>query len=189
MLRRAARQILDLRPGDSTAENDLLVDLASRRATRWDGLFELVPEGDRLHDYYRREKPAGNASRLTAEQLARIAAGFVREPSTDQSLPMTLLLLAGFPDREFDRALVGVIDAMVERESLPYWFQDALKLAMSRLRPGEEPRELDPTALVVPENFRKLWEPFRARLELGGAIPKIDLPSRHGGGVGRHTPP
>jgi hypothetical protein len=51
VMREAASEILALRPGDTRAHTALLVHLASRRATRWDGLFELVPQGDRLHDY------------------------------------------------------------------------------------------------------------------------------------------
>jgi hypothetical protein len=189
VLRQATKEILSLPPGDVAAETELLINLASRRATRWDGLFELVPEGDRLHDFYRREQPRGDASKLTGAQLARVAAAFIKEPSVDQSLPMTLLLLAGFPDRDFDRTVVGVIDAMVVLESLPYWFEDALHLAMARLAPGETPPTLDPTAPVVPEAFRKLWEPFRAGLDLDGPIPKIDLPLSAAHEVGPQTPP
>src|SRR4051794_33249761 len=93
VMREATREIVPLRPGDAKAHAALLVHLASRRATRWDGLFELVPEGDGLHNFYRRAVPQGDASRLSPEQLEAIAQGFVAEPSADQTLTMILTLL------------------------------------------------------------------------------------------------
>lgn len=190
-LRESARAWGALREGDAGALTELLVQLASRRATRWDALFELVPEGDEMHDYYRRKQPPqGDASRLTEKQLARIAAGFVAEPSGDQTLAMTLLLLSGYPDRAFDRTVAGVLDAMLARDEVPWWFSQAFELAMARFVPARRAQAGKGSPLEKPggSDPKKVWERTRPKLDLGGPIPRIDLPSFGMPGVGRRTP-
>jgi hypothetical protein len=188
VLREAARSILALRAGDAAAHRQLLTGLASRRATRWDGLFELVPEGDDLHNYYRREQPQGNAGQLTQAELAAISSGFISEPSGDQTLTMLLVLLAGYPDTAFDRTVAGVIDSILALEHLPWWFADAYDLALARLAPGRAAPKHD--SFTEPEIgvYRQSWQPIRQGLDLGAPVPVIKLPGFGAPGVGRRTP-
>ena len=66
---REARDLMSRPRVPEATRLDWLVRAASRRATRWDGLYELVPQGDSVHSFYdgKIDELAGSA-RLTEAQ-------------------------------------------------------------------------------------------------------------------------
>src|SRR5689334_20383668 len=80
-----------------------------------------------VHSYYDREPRPQLASMLTAKDMAKLVDGFLAEASPDQTLPMMLTLLAGYPSEALDRAAVGAIDGVMRGKSLPWWAKDAVE--------------------------------------------------------------
>lgn len=156
------------------ARRDWLVTAASHRATRWHGLFELVPDVDRLHAGYDVEGREGGVGELSSEELQRIAAGFVAEPSVDVTLPMTLTVLAGHPDRRLDEAFLAAVEARMKGFEVPRWLPGAVMQVLRRYGEDDPGRHLAGVDLdgwqIRASALRAAWE--RARQAL--AIPKVE---------------
>jgi len=179
----------ELDPEDKT---EWLVRAASRPSTRWHGLYELIPESDGLHFYY--DQKGGTRTgreHLTPAQLTRIARGFVTQPSVDRTLPMILSLFQDLPYHAFDRAAIAVVEALLLRDTVPWWFDDALEPLLKRL--GDP----DPESRLrsVRERFerkdmkalREIWKQTKKDLDLP-EVPAARDQAAEVWGVGSNTP-
>ena len=170
-----------------------LISAAERRATRWQGLYELTPAADQLHYFYDGKR---EATPLTGSELDRLARGFVREPSVDSTLTMLIPLLAPLPDAAVDRAAVAAIEAALENRRQAWWLPGAIEAAIARFGDPEPKRRLgrhtDCDGRPICESVNSaalpgIWE--TARRELG--IPEVapaEVPERRVFGVGGETP-
>lgn len=168
-----------------------LVRAAASRATRWHGLYELMPESDAFHSAYDR-RPDEPAATLTRAQLDQIAAGFVREPVVDGTLPMALTVLAGHEDAAVDRTSVSAVEAVLgSNDRLPYWTRDVLKLVIARFGDPGADRWLGPCEDLCfepdPAAMRSGWQQARAALRIPKVAP-LDRRAPAVRGVGGETP-
>lgn len=150
---------------------DWLVEAAEHRATRWHGLYELAAELDAMHSFYDRGTDREDLRPLlAAEHQARIARGFVADPSADLTFVQTLGILEGHDDSEFDRTAIGLVEWALAQEEAPYWLGDALELTLRRFGDSEAEERL----LALGEypwdrslsGQRALWEDAKLRLGL-----------------------
>jgi len=174
-----------------------LVSAAERRATRWQGLYELAPKTDKFHYFYDRGRREDADEPLTGEELARLGAGFVREPSVDSTLAMLLGLLAPYPDAQVDRAAAATIETALEKRPRAWWLPDAMARTLERFGDADPKHRLtrdnvdcggEPVCeWVDPETLPGIWQ--QARRDLGiPAVAKIEVPERRVFGVGGETP-
>jgi hypothetical protein len=166
------------------------VEAARQRATRWHGLYPLMPAADELHSYYDStgRRPAGA---LTAEQLATIARGFVEDPAVDSTLPMVLAVLAGYRSRDVDVTAVAAVEALLAEKQAPWWTDQALVAVLERYgdrqakarvkAASKDDWELDVAAA------RRMWQAARKRLGIP-AVPPLRLEQPQMWGVGENTP-
>lgn len=205
VVRDAARLLSARREADGEAPPDREWQLlaASRRATRWDGLYSLSSRSDgRLSRYDRRGPP----SELTQGELDRLAAGFIEAPSLDRTLPMALEILAPRQDPRIDRAAADAIETVLAFQSAPWWVEPALELLEARLggsnpRPAAEPesiidREIEAVStdsadrrgpsLSREQAAQARWEELKRR---AGLRPnRLSAPTREVRGTGGDTP-
>jgi hypothetical protein len=177
----------------SWVDSDVLawkVQTASRRATRWHGLYAIAALADRMHAFYdpsSKDRRAG----LSAEQRRQIAEGFIAEPSADSTVPMVAQVLVAYRDPRLDRALIGAVDALLDGKE-DYVMRDAIAAVIERaggkpakwlgkLREGEDFR-------FNPEELQKAWMRARADLKLPEGTP-VARRSRFTKPVGPDTPP
>ncbi|SET50895.1 hypothetical protein SAMN05443572_102524 [Myxococcus fulvus] len=137
--------------GLASAPVDWEVLAASHPATRWDGLFRLVPKGDVVRDFY--VAGVDRSVRLTSEQRETLARGFVAHTPLDRSLPMLLLSLRGHVSAEVDAAAARALETVLMDSGPSRWALLAFDLL--RERHGEPL-----VARVVPEEevIRRAWE-------------------------------
>ena len=167
------------------------ISAAERRATREHGLRLLpspalpyIPEIDVLDDEadlvmeFEELGPDDAPAPLSNDDLARLAAGFSREPSVDESDLEMLRLLAGYADPEVDRAAAATIEAGLLLRPIPWWVTamvaEVLKRFGDRLedRIGRDDRDPRGRPIYTGEGENTLptiWEV--ARRELG--IPQV----------------
>jgi hypothetical protein len=181
---------------DPADRREWLVSAAERRATRWQGLYELAPKADKLHFFYDDERQDAEEP-LTGEELARLAAGFVREPSVDSTLTMLLTLLAPLPDAAVDRTAAAAIETALEKRPQAWWLPDAMARTLERFGDADPEHRLVrekvdcdgvPICTRVPhENLPGIWQ--KARIDLGiPAVSPAEVPERRVAGVGGETP-
>ena len=171
---------------------DWLVRAASFRATRWDGLYDLMPQGDSLHSFYDQDvgdRP-GSAG-LTDAQYQRLARGFSEQPSTDRTLVMILSLFEGRPSHVLDRAAMASLESVLLADPPPWWIDEALKLLLRRLGdPAPEARLVllgDTFDAKDAGTVREIWA--RAKADLGlPDLPALPLKRPEVWGVGSNTP-
>jgi hypothetical protein len=116
---------------------DWLVLAASHPATRWDGLYGLVPESDEYLFFY--DQRGSRPVSLTGEQREQLARGFVEHPPLDRSLSMMLAALRGHANAEVDRVAANALETLLADGRPPYWAPLALDLL--RERHGEKPKK------------------------------------------------
>ena len=166
------------------------VEAASRRATRWHGLYPLAPQGDELHSFYDRRSGRRPLGPLTPEDLARIADGFVAEPSMDVTLPLVLAALGRHPDPRVDATAAAAVAGLLEMERIPWWTAEALRRLLERF--GERDAATLVKALEVewelePAMTRAFWEQARRELGIPDVAPlRWEAPKVRG--VGETTP-
>jgi len=181
------------RPPVPEAERlDWLVRAASRRATRWDGLYELMPRGDSLHSSYdqKLDGRVGNAQ-LTDTQYQTLAMGFVEQPSVDRTLPMVLALFAGRPHHALDRAAIAALEGVLLRDQPPWWIGEAMGLLLQRLGDPAPEARLAPLGDTFADKdmrlVREIWS--RAKADLGlPEVPAVQGIPVEVWGVGSNTP-
>jgi hypothetical protein len=175
---------------------------ASHPATRWDGLYGLVPEADEAHAFYDPRRPRDFV--LTPKQRVQLARGFVEHPPRERDLPMMLAALRGYASPEVDRAAASALETVLAAsERPPRWAQLALDLLRERYgeRPAARPArredpllrafedgEAGPDGVKRPANpLRSEWTRFKRR---HGLRPPL-LPLPDGPlvpGTGAYTP-
>jgi hypothetical protein len=176
---------------------DWFVSAAEHRVTRSEGLsrlqWELVPATYRLvdADSEEAEEEPMDASEtevedavesapepLTKDQLARLAAGFARDPAVDASDATMLRLLADYPDLEVDRTAASLVEAGLQLRPIPSWVTEIVELALARYgdvfadRIGRDDIDKEGRPIYTGEGENTLptiWEV--ARRELG--IPSV----------------
>ena len=181
---------------DPADRREWLISAAERRATRWQGLYELAPKADTFHFFYDSDRQ-NLQEPLSGPELSRLAAGFVSDPSVDSTLLMLLTVLAPIPDADVDRTAAAAIEAALERRPQAWWLPDAMARTFERFGDPDPERRLRrekvdcdgvPICTRAPyENLPEIWR--QARLDLG--IPEVapaDVPERLVAGVGGETP-
>lgn len=171
---------------------DWQVRAAARRATRWDGLYELVPRGDSLHSFYDRklDQRAGSA-KLTDAQYRALTTGFIEQPSVDRTLPMFLSLLEGRPNHAFDRAAIAALERVLLADEPPWWIGEAMAPLLRRLGDPAPEARLAPLGDTFDDKdrfaVRAIWA--RAKADLGlPEIPAAPMAPAEIWGVGSNTP-
>ncbi len=133
------------------------------------------------------EEPAWEAeveppSRLTDEQLQRLAEGFAREPAVDYSDLTMLRLLAGYPDLEVDRTAAAVIEAGLIMRPIPDWVLEMVDEALKRYgddfaaRIGRDDRDPRGRPIYTGEGENTLptiWEVARRELGIPQVLPAV----------------
>jgi len=123
---------------------------------------------------------------LTRDELARLAAGFVREPGLDYSDVMMLKLLADHPDVEVDRVAASVIEAGLLERPIPEWVPPLVAEALRRygddfaVRIGRDDRDSRGRPIYTGEGESTLptiWEVARRELGIPSVIP-AEAPQR-----------
>ncbi len=193
--RRLTRQALTLQKGRRLRRPAVgwLIEAAASPATRWHGLYELIPELDRLHAFYDdlSERPA-TRFRLSSDHLAVLAGGFARMPRVDPTTPMALGALLDYRSKEVDRAAAAVVEAALADEQPAYWLPEAVFLTLDRFGDPNPRQRLaalqeGPARRAPIEAWRALWQ--QARVELGiPAVPPAERRDRDVWGVGEGTP-
>ncbi|RYZ36367.1 MAG: hypothetical protein EOO71_32070 [Myxococcaceae bacterium] len=128
---RAARR----EDGVTAALTDWQVLLATHPATRWDGLYGLVPDSDADHFFY--DYRPFRAVHLLPEQREQLTRGFVKYPPLDRTLPMLLTALRGHKSDEVDRLSARALETVLADERPPRWADRAFDLLRERY--GEQP--------------------------------------------------
>ncbi|MGD8376831.1 MAG: hypothetical protein PVF68_11870 [Acidobacteriota bacterium] len=178
-------------PPTISERRDWLVEAASRPGTRWHGLYELVPETDRLHSFYDPERKPAARTILSHDQLEKIARGFVDSPPTDRTLPMALAVLRPFRAPGLDEAAVSAVEALLIRDQPPWWIGDALEGVFLRYGDRHPRKRLeplgDPFEGIDPKVLGRVWRGARKELLIPRVAPAED-PSVEVWGVGPDTP-
>jgi hypothetical protein len=104
--------------------------VAAHPATRWDGLYGLVPEADEAHAFH--DDRATDVTPLLLAQREQLAEGFVKNPPLDRSLPMMLSALRGHASREVDQAAARALETVLDSEDPPRWATLAFDLLRER---------------------------------------------------------
>lgn len=182
---------------DAADRREWLISAAERRATRWHGLYELAAKTDALHFFYDRERRDTPDEPLTGEELARLASGFVREPSVDATLTMLLKLLSPLPDPSVDRTAAAAIEAGLQKRERAWWLPEAMALVLERFGDPDTERRLRrenfdcagaPTCeWVDTKALPDIWEQARRELRIP-AVPAASVPEQRVGRVGAETP-
>jgi hypothetical protein len=173
-----------------------LVFAATRRATRWSALYELVPESDEVHYFYD-TKARSPRLPVTHQEMAAIADGFVRAPSLDQTFLMTLGLLGTQDHDAFDATAVAVFDAVMSSQPIPRWAKNALPLLFSRFEldapatsavvtSPEHPDRWSVHPHALDADLLDIWLEARKRIRIR-AVPVLEL-ERPPMPVGGNTP-
>ena len=182
---------------------DWLAEAASRPATRWHGLYPLMPGSDEMHSFYDRAGRKPLAQQLQPEHLARIAEGFVSSPPVDRTLTMAMAVLSKHKSRKVDEAAASVIEAILLEPSLPWITEEALKAVLRRFGDRQPERRLvrleklrqqcldvnrnDSAELAVLEEARRVWS--KAKADLGiPEVPPAPASFREVWGTGENTP-
>ncbi|WP_342375810.1 hypothetical protein NVS55_31625 [Myxococcus stipitatus] len=168
------------------ARVDWQVRVAAHPATRWDGLYGLVPDADRAHSIYDWRKR--NPARLTGAQREQLAHSFVERPPVDPSLPMMLMMLRGHADPRVDLAAARALETVARHEEYRDWVSQSFDLLRARhgedLQAHQPPtpeelrdrlrldglRTLSTLDAKRVESFAKEWASFKQRHRLKPAL-------------------
>ncbi|TQF12883.1 hypothetical protein FJV41_26765 [Myxococcus llanfairpwllgwyngyllgogerychwyrndrobwllllantysiliogogogochensis] len=165
------------------ARVDWQVRVSAHPATRWDGLYGLVPEGDSARAFY--DGRVRTPVVLTGAQREQLARGFVERPPLDRALPMMLKALRGHSDKEVDLMAARALETALTLDGPPGWVPRAFSLLRERFGEKLPPRRA-PTqeelmtrmlrdGLSGPsheelEGFIEEWTRFKQRHQLTPAL-------------------
>jgi hypothetical protein len=168
-----------------------LVRAATHRATRWQGLYELLSESDSLHSAFDTRADRRERRRPWASERRAVMAGFVREPSADLTVPMTVAFAGREPSAEFDAAVLGQVERVLAEDVQPYWLPEALARLAERYGAKNVPDDLglplDKSYRVDPQQLREAWKSYRDALSIPRVAPAAE-PPHDAPGVGGRTP-
>jgi hypothetical protein len=163
------------------------VRAASRRVTRWQGLYALDRASYNVHSASGR-KPGGLSS-ATADERREVMRGFIVEPSADHTLTMALAFAGTQAEPEFDRAVLGQVERLLGEPKVPYWLGDALVLTAERFGSRNGRRDLalkDDWEQPGAAALRAAWQRTRERYGIP-LVPAAPAPPREMTGVGGST--
>lgn len=137
------------------------VNIAVHPATRWDGLYTLVPEfdADELQAH----------AKLSLRQQQLLADAFVKAPlGGNGTLARVLGLLQDYPSKDVDETALSLLEmSLQEPESLLAYTDDEMKLIARRLGKPlvEEPKRInkdsyEPDA-ARSARLKRQWESFK----------------------------
>jgi hypothetical protein len=167
------------------------VATAEDPATRWDGLYLLAASFDD-HAYFDRGRH--DAHELTPTQRDRLAAAFIKSPTTDTTLGMSLALLRDVKNPALDAAFVGAFDtALAHEDNSLGELLLALRVLLERF--VDKPSVV---ALVGPEDtydpnlsismIEKAWRTARERFPIPAGAPVEPRAAPAVQGTGSGTP-
>jgi hypothetical protein len=136
---------------------------ASRRSTRWDGLYALKSASDPSHAHYdRRPRPDNRLAEDTLIELERI---MVSTPSYDETLPQMLEILRDRNSAALTWGTADAIETVLHNSSAPQWFDRVLDLMEEHLsgRVADSPQPKDPFVLEWELARRGAGETIEAR--------------------------
>lgn len=166
------------------------VRAASRRVTRWQGLYGLMTgPRDALarHDW-----PRPSSATPSADERREVMRGFIEEPSADDTVAMTLKFAGHQPEPEFDRAVLGQIERVLAGDEGAYWLPDAMRAVLERFGSKDAERDLrfkepDDYRPPHPKALRAAWRKARVLYEVP-EVPPAAAPPSEMSGVGGLTP-
>lgn len=158
-----------------------MVHTAARPATRWHGLYGLLPHQDESWLFPDRKgvRPSPKGTRLTPDQLKEIADSFVAHPATDHTLRMLLNVLKNYASTAVDQTAIGIVEGALAQDTQPLWLREAIDLLRARLKdPKAKAAALRPSWEDVPlATLRQEWQSVRKRLHLPTVAPIKAPPS------------
>ncbi|QSQ13464.1 hypothetical protein [Myxococcus landrumensis] len=137
------------------ARVDWQVRISVHPATRWDGLYGLVPRSDAARSFF--DTHLGNRVLLTDAQREELARGFVERPPLDHALPMMLTALRGHVDKGVDQAAARALETVLSQGECMGWVFQALELLRERQGEGLPSRE----SLTPEEQWTRRIEDIR----------------------------
>jgi hypothetical protein len=164
------------------------VRAATRRVTRWQGLYALDRETDKAHSFYGRAKRT--RTNPTPDERREVMRGFILEPSDDHTLAMTLSFVGSQPEPEFDRVVLGQVERLLAEPKVPYWLGDAMARLAERFGSRNGRRELglkDDWEAPNTAALQVAWQRTRDRYGIP-LVPAAPAPPRERRGVGGSTP-
>lgn len=136
-LRLVERIQVETSPLAPSFERDWHVEATMRRATRWHGLTRLVPRADEVHRFFDPARGRVNLFELlSTEDREKIARGFLEDPSSDVTFPMTLEVLHGFESAEIDTIAVALLKGLL-LGSRPPWTAQSIAAVLNRFGNSE----------------------------------------------------
>jgi hypothetical protein len=114
---------------------------AAQPATRWDGLYGLLPASDEDHARY--DRSSDKSETLSTEERKILARGFIESPPVDSNLPVMLRALRDEKDPAVTQAAVSAFEAALTARHFPWWAEDTLPLIRERVgkRKPQPPRD------------------------------------------------
>jgi len=156
----------NLRPASTESKRAWQIRRVGHDATRWDGLYGLVPSSDAVHARY--DRSGNRDSTLSPEELKQFALAFVQEPPVDSTLPLMLRVLREVRDPEVTQAAVDAFDAALKAAHFPWWAEETLALIRERLGMPEEDAGLpDPVAQTFKDAATAAWSRHAPDVEEG----------------------
>jgi hypothetical protein len=185
---------------EQQAPREWLLAAAERRITRGESIdllrfrtrgappFLVEQDGEEaeISEEEEEEEEEAALEPLTHDELARLAAGFVREPGLDDTDADMLKVLADHPDAEVDRVAASVIEAGLLERPIPEWVPPLVAEVLRRYgddfsaRIGRDDRDPRGRPIYTGEGDNTLptiWEV--ARRDLGiPAVPPAHAPKQ-----------
>jgi len=167
-----------------------LIRCGERRATRWQGLYELAAAADELHVDYDSSSRRKETWSLTEAEQETLRRGFVEEPSGDHTIAMVLALAAVPSGSAFEEAVLGQLERALQDEQVWYWLPGCLARVLEGRGARDGLRELGLSRHDYEVDARRLRAAWvRARSRFGvPTVPAAMVPPEEQWGVGSRTP-
>jgi len=167
-----------------------LVQAAALPATRWHGLYQLVPNPGDISPFYSGSGGFGSPP-LSRDHQALLAEALVSAPKMDSTFSMMLRLLGQYEDPRLDLLALETLEGLLALEKPPWWSRDLLWVVLARFGDGEPKDRLlaydAKPGDLTPEQQREIWSSAKIELDIpDAAAAEIELES-HGPASG-HPP-
>jgi hypothetical protein len=107
---------------------------------------------------------------LSENERQTLAAGFIRDPREDESVPLLMSLLSGHEDESVDAAFAHAIAGALSASPIPSWTPDAIRFLIARRGLRDWGAEMWRQDLEA-GNLRKRWPRLLKDLRLAGDVP------------------
>ena len=152
-------------PLPASSKRQWQLRLVAHDATRWDGLYGLLPAADERHARYDQRGPG--AEKLSSKEQAAMARAFVSAPPVDGTLPLMLRALRENTDREVTEAAISAFDAALKARHFPWWAEETLPLIRDRLGKGRPLPAGDPLEQTFKDTATANWKAHARTVEEG----------------------